>query len=228
MVEVWRALGFATFASLFALLAARPLRSIALWIIVLGNKVALTAAGLILGPAVSGAFTAAAWDGVLVAILSAGLAAVLVARHEPDESCNYEEKLPVFDHLGITVRDLPRASAQFDAVMRALGYARVDADGGVSWSKEGETELILFPSRAEGAGPHRHGRVGWQHLAFAVDSRAEVDQLHAIALSAHWTVVRDPKLYPRYNDRYYASFVEEDSGIRIEFMHNPSLAATVL
>lgn len=36
-----------------------------------------------------------------------------------------------------------------------------------------------------------------------------------------WTVVREPKLYPRFNDRYYASFVEDDSGIRVEFVHNP-------
>lgn len=84
MVEVWRALGFATFAALFALLAVRPLLSIALWIIVLGNKIALTVVGLILGPAVPGAITAAAWDGVLVAILSAGLGAAVVARRERD------------------------------------------------------------------------------------------------------------------------------------------------
>jgi len=29
-----------------------------------------------------------------------------------------------------------------------------------------------------------------------------------------------------FSDRYYASFVEDDSGIRIEFMHNPHSEAT--
>jgi len=91
----------------------------------------------------------------------------------------------------------------------------------VSWQRDDEAELILFPAREPDAAPHRHGRVGWQHLAFAVGSRAEVDRLHAIALAAGWTAVRDPKLYPRFSERYYASFVEDDSGIRIEFMHNP-------
>ena len=33
--------------------------------------------------------------------------------------------------------------------------------------------------------------------------------------------MRDPKEYPRFTNRYYASFVEDDNGIRIEFMHNP-------
>jgi catechol 2,3-dioxygenase-like lactoylglutathione lyase family enzyme len=133
--------------------------------------------------------------------------------------------MPLLDHLGITVDDLPRGIAQFDPLLTALGYIRTDADGSVSWWVEGEVELILFPAREPGTGPHRHGTVGWQHLAFAVDSRDEVDRLHVIALNAGWTPVRDPKPYPRFNDRYYASFVEDDNGIRIEFMYNPPRAS---
>ncbi|MFL0411752.1 VOC family protein [Microbacterium paludicola] len=129
--------------------------------------------------------------------------------------------MPVFDHLGITVDDVPRGIAQFDPILQALGFDRTDTDTSVSWWKDGETELILMPPREQGTGPHVHGRVGWQHLAFAVDSRAEVDRLHDIALAAGWTAVRDPKIYPRFSERYYASFVEDDNGIRIEFMHNP-------
>jgi hypothetical protein len=40
-------------------------------------------------------------------------------------------------------------------------------------------------------------------------------------MDAGWTAVREPKLYPRFNDRYYASFVEDASGVRLEFVHNP-------
>ena len=133
--------------------------------------------------------------------------------------------MSLFDHLGISVEDLPRSIAQFDPVMQALGCTRQDADNSVSWYK-GEEELILFPAREEDSGPHRHGRVGWQHLAFAVDSRAEVDRLHAIANGAGWTTVRDPKVFTRFSDRYYASFVEDDNGIRIEFMYNPPREST--
>lgn len=129
----------------------------------------------------------------------------------------------LFDHLGITVDDLTRSIAQFDPVMRGLGCTRQDADGSVSWYK-GEEELILFPARESGGGPHQTGRVGWQHLAFAVGSREEVDRLHAIAMEAGWKAVRDPKPYPRFNDRYYASFIEDDNGIRLEFMFNPPQA----
>ena len=132
--------------------------------------------------------------------------------------------MPIFDHLGITVDDVPRAAAQFDPVLAALGFSRLDVEGSVSWNRDGETELILMPAREPDTGPHQHGRVGWQHLAFAVSSRGEVDRLHRIATNVGWTVVRDPKEYPRFTDRYYASFVEDDNGIRIEFMHNPPRA----
>ena len=134
--------------------------------------------------------------------------------------------MPLVDHLGITVEDLARGIAQFDPVLRALGYERHDATGSVAWEHGDDTEIILFPTREPGSGPHRHGRVGWQHLAFAVASRAEVDRLHAIALAAGWTAVRDPKPYPRFSREYYASFVESDDGIRLEFMHQASEAGS--
>ncbi|MDQ4215561.1 VOC family protein [Microbacterium sp. ASV81] len=131
--------------------------------------------------------------------------------------------MPLFDHLGLTVGDLDRALAQWNPVLTALGCTLEDGEmeGGIAWWREGEPELILYRAPEPGGAPHRYGRIGWQHLAFAVDSRAEVERLHAIALDAGWTTVRDPKPFPRFNERYYASFVEDDDGIRIEFMHNP-------
>ena len=130
--------------------------------------------------------------------------------------------MPILDHLGITVTDLARGIAQFDPVLKALGFEWEGAKhDSAAWYRDGETEIIVFAPRDEEARPHVHGRVGWQHLAFAVDSRDEVDRLHAVASDAGWTAVREPKEYPRFSERYYASFVEDDSGIRLEFMHNP-------
>ncbi|MFD5224523.1 VOC family protein [Microbacterium sp. NPDC058342] len=130
--------------------------------------------------------------------------------------------MATLDHLGITVDDVPRASAQFDPVFAALGYTRAyDAEDHAYWRRPGQPEILLYPSRDAGTGPHVHGRVGWQHLAFAVDSREEVDRLHRIALDAGWAAVREPKEYPRFAERYYATFLEDDNGIRLEIMHNP-------
>lgn len=132
--------------------------------------------------------------------------------------------MALLDHIGITVRDLERGRAQFDPVLTALGYTIGSEDeGGIAWDNGDESEVILFGIRDEADDvPHRHGEVGWQHLAFAVASREEVDRLHGIAMDAGWSAVREPKLFPRFSERYYASFVEDDNGIRLEFMHNPA------
>lgn len=130
--------------------------------------------------------------------------------------------MALLDHLGITVDDLERGREQYHPMLTALGYeSGFEDDHSIAWDCDGETELILYAPRENADGPHVHGRVGWQHLAFAVDSRDEVDRLHAIAVDAGWTVVREPQVYERFSERYYASFVEDASGIRIEFMHNP-------
>lgn len=131
--------------------------------------------------------------------------------------------MPLLDHLGLTVRDLDRAFAQWNPVLTALGCVSdgSELEGGMAWSREDETELILYRAQDPDAEPHRHGRIGWQHLAFALDSRSEVERLHAIALGAGWTSVRAPKVFTRFSDRYYASFVEDENGIRLEFVHNP-------
>ncbi len=127
----------------------------------------------------------------------------------------------VFHHLGITIASLDRGYEQFDPIMSALGFKGGRNDTCAWWHREGETELLLYPAR-EVTEPHVHGRVGWQHLGLSARSRAEVEQLHQIALAAGWTEVRAPKPYPRFNPPgYYASFVESDEGIRVEFVHAP-------
>lgn len=134
--------------------------------------------------------------------------------------------MALLDHLGITVDDLERGRAQFHPVLTALGYQSGGAnDHSISWNNGDETEIILY-TWDEDSAPHQHGRIGWQHIAFAVPTREHVDRLHAVAVDAGWTAVREPKEYPRYSERYYAAFVEDADGIRVEFMHNPPRETT--
>lgn len=127
----------------------------------------------------------------------------------------------LLDHVGISVADLDRAIAQFDPVLSELGYSCEADERCAFWEQPGQPDIILYPAREPGSGPHVHGRVGWQHLAFGVESREEVHRLHDVAVAAGWSVVRDPKPYPRFTARYYACFLEDDNGIRIEFVDNP-------
>lgn len=69
-VEIWRVVGFATFAGLFAVLAGRPTRiPSGVWLVIIGNKLVLTVAGLFLATSTPGAAQAVGWDGALTVLL---------------------------------------------------------------------------------------------------------------------------------------------------------------
>ena len=118
-------------------------------------------------------------------------------------------------HLSFGVADLNRATAFYDAALGALGYARVWTNPrGVGYGREpGKDKLALFPrldTAAPGAG---------FHLAFDADSPEAVDRFHAAALSAGGTSNGPPGLRPRYGPTYYAAFVIDPDGHRLEAVH---------
>lgn len=79
VVETWRLYGFVVFAGLFALLAVRPLGNLAVWLLVIMNKLALTVTGLAYQAhgGIADAGTIITWDGGLTVLL---LAAFAVSR----------------------------------------------------------------------------------------------------------------------------------------------------
>jgi catechol 2,3-dioxygenase-like lactoylglutathione lyase family enzyme len=118
-------------------------------------------------------------------------------------------------HLSFGVSDLTRATAFYDAVMGALGFRRVwISPNGVGYGlEEGKDKLALFP-RADATPPG----VGF-HLAFDADDRAGVDRFHAAALLAGGTSVGPPGLRPHYGASYYAAFVIDPDGHKLEAVH---------
>lgn len=69
MAEGWRAIGYATFAVLFGLLAWDPDRSLGLWFAVVANKVLLVLAAATIWSSAVGADVARLWDGGLTVAL---------------------------------------------------------------------------------------------------------------------------------------------------------------
>ena len=119
-------------------------------------------------------------------------------------------------HVSLPVSDLEGAAALYDAALAALGYRRVvTAPGFVGYGVEdGRDKLALkqtAQSRAAGPG---------FHLALAAPSRAAVDAFHAAALLHGATDNGRPGLRPHYGPSYYAAFILDLDGHRIEAVHN--------
>jgi catechol 2,3-dioxygenase-like lactoylglutathione lyase family enzyme len=124
-------------------------------------------------------------------------------------------------HIAVTVRDSAASAAQHGPLFAALGYELVHVDSKVAvWDGEGP-EILTYSARTDPDTPHVHGRIGWQHLAFRVDSPERVDELFRIAQQSGWHIVRTPRLFPRFADGYYATFLEDPDGIRFEIAYVP-------
>jgi catechol 2,3-dioxygenase-like lactoylglutathione lyase family enzyme len=121
----------------------------------------------------------------------------------------------VLSHLSFGVKDLARSAVFYDAALAPLGVVRVwDSAKGVGYGPPGgDDRLALFPVAAPQApGP------GF-HLAFEAPSRTAVDAFHAAALSAGGTDRGAPGLRPHYGETYYAAFLLDPDGHRLEAVH---------
>lgn len=118
-------------------------------------------------------------------------------------------------HVSFGVKDLARAGVFYDAVLRPLGWIRLwDDPRGLGYGRPGEGEkLNLFPhADAHPPGP------GF-HLAFDAPDQASVDAFHAAALAAGGIDRGAPGLRRVYSPTYYAAFVMDPDGHRLEAVH---------
>jgi catechol 2,3-dioxygenase-like lactoylglutathione lyase family enzyme len=118
-------------------------------------------------------------------------------------------------HVSFGVADLDRAARFYDAALAPLGYGRVwSGSEAVGFGTPGGADrLALFArtaTRAPGPG---------FHLAFVAPSRAAVDAFHEAALTAGGSDAGAPGPRPRYGAAYYAAFVLDPDGHKLEAVH---------
>lgn len=119
-------------------------------------------------------------------------------------------------HISLGVRDLARAGAFYDATLAALGYRRVfEDDEAIGYGLVDDQDLLCLKLRNDAHPPG----AGF-HLAFAASSRAQVDAFHIAALATGGTDNGAAGLRPDYGDHYYAAFVVDPDGHRIEAVIN--------
>jgi catechol 2,3-dioxygenase-like lactoylglutathione lyase family enzyme len=118
----------------------------------------------------------------------------------------------MIDHLSLGVADLAKSRAFYDAALAPLGYQCLSA--GESSLGYGDAAVALWVSAAERPVPP-DDKSGL-HVCFAAPTRESVDAFHAAALAAGGKDNGKPGLRPDYGDSYYAAFVIDPDGYRIE------------
>jgi catechol 2,3-dioxygenase-like lactoylglutathione lyase family enzyme len=124
----------------------------------------------------------------------------------------------VLHHLSLGCRDIDAAIRFYDPVMAALGFARVWSVLGpgerpqVGYGHPGTDDDKLAIKQVEEPIPHHPGF----HLAFAASTPGAVQAFHAAALAAGGACDGPPGLRPQYGDGYFAAFVRDPDGHRLE------------
>lgn len=126
----------------------------------------------------------------------------------------------MLDHIGIRVKDYPASKAFYLQALAPLGVGMVmeltkEQTGGYEGAGLGSDGKPYFWIGA--AEP-----TGGMHLAFAAETRAQVDAFHAAALAAGATDNGAPGLRPWYHPNYYGAFVIDPNGVNLEAVcHKP-------
>ncbi|WP_315705228.1 MULTISPECIES: VOC family protein [unclassified Bradyrhizobium] len=124
----------------------------------------------------------------------------------------------MIDHVSVGVSDLDRAARFYEATLAALGLARlVSRPATVGFGKAYPEFWINLR-----AGMPRVGAESGTHICLRAKTTAEVDAFHAAALEAGGASDGAPGLRPHDRVRYYAAFILDPDGNRIEAVTFPS------
>ncbi len=123
----------------------------------------------------------------------------------------------MFAHVSIGVTDFGRSLNFYDSVMKALGYDRLFGDENDSFMAYGPEDsffIINLPLDESKKAQACNGT----HLCLKAETKDHVDGFYAEAINRGATCAGEPGLRPHYSKNYYAAFILDPDGHKIEAM----------
>lgn len=118
----------------------------------------------------------------------------------------------MIDHVSVPVRDLEASTRFYETVLGALGLTALERrPATVGFGKQYPEFWINLRPDAQPT-PSNSGA----HVALRARSTDLVDAFHAAALKAGGTSDGAPGLRPQHGDGYYAAFIRDRDGNRVE------------
>ena len=115
----------------------------------------------------------------------------------------------MIDHVGFEVTDLKRSGRFYDAVLYALGARRMlQSEHALAYGINEPHVWIVVRGWAPGP--------GYGHLALQASGKAAVDAAYAAGMGAGGTDDGPPGMRPQYGERYYAAYLRDPDGLRVE------------
>jgi catechol 2,3-dioxygenase-like lactoylglutathione lyase family enzyme len=115
----------------------------------------------------------------------------------------------VIDHIGFEVSDLARAARFYDAVLYALGGRRMlESEHAIAYGVNGPSLWIVVRGRPPAP--------GYGHVALHASGKAAVDAAYKAGLANGGRDDGPPGQRPQYGRRYYAAYLLDPDGLRVE------------
>ena len=111
---------------------------------------------------------------------------------------------PIFDHVQLHVRDVPKSASFYETVLAPLGIPMIVDRG----------DSVEFPNLALVGGRPPSGPI---HLAFRAARQEDVDAFHSAGVAAGYRDNGAPGLREEY--RYYAAFLLDPDENNVEAVY---------
>jgi catechol 2,3-dioxygenase-like lactoylglutathione lyase family enzyme len=119
----------------------------------------------------------------------------------------------MLDHIGFGVSDYARSKTFYEKALAPLGIGIVME---VTPAQGADHDAIGLGKDGEPFFWFARGDVARMHVAFAAQTRAEVDAFYRAAIAAGGKDNGTPGLRPHYHPNYYGAFVLDPDGHNIE------------
>jgi catechol 2,3-dioxygenase-like lactoylglutathione lyase family enzyme len=117
----------------------------------------------------------------------------------------------VIDHLTMGVSDAVVSRRFYARALAPLGFSEIGP-----WSEANREVAFGLEDADDFAISEQYEAGGQLHIAFAADTRTQVDAFHEAALAAGGRDNGGPGLRPEYSANYYGAFVLDPDGHNVE------------
>jgi catechol 2,3-dioxygenase-like lactoylglutathione lyase family enzyme len=123
----------------------------------------------------------------------------------------------MIDHVSVGVADLDRAARFYEAALAPLGLSRLVTRPATVGFGKAYPEVWVNLRKGMAKVPHESG----SHICLRARTTAEIDAFHAAAVENGGSCDGPPGLRPHDRVKYYAAFVLDPDGNRIEAVTFP-------
>ena len=123
-------------------------------------------------------------------------------------------------HVSIGVSNIDNSKRFYDAALEPLGYKCLRAARSLLGYGYGRDSIALWVVQAERPVPA--DEKSGLHFCFAAPDTAAVDAFHSAAMASGGHDNGAPGLRPIYGPDYYAAFIIDPDGYRIETYYGPA------